>query len=119
MLVLFLISLLLAAAFGGSAAFLASGSEAAAPFLEEMQTSGLEPRSVWVAFAGTGAISGGIFDGFPCNIKGSPGKELNNNYTLTLRAGLPPCPWDIDGNQDVGFSDLLSILLNWGPCPGT
>jgi hypothetical protein len=29
----------------------------------------------------------------------------------------PPCPGDLDGNGLVGFSDLLLILSNWGPCP--
>lgn len=32
--------------------------------------------------------------------------------------GLLPCPEDLDGNGDVGFSDLLLVLKNWGPCEG-
>ena len=44
-----------------------------------------------------------------------------------------PCPWDLDGNNDVGIGDLLivladwgnpygigdllALLANWGPCP--
>ena len=28
-----------------------------------------------------------------------------------------PCPWDIDGNNDVGVKDLLFLLGAWGPCP--
>ncbi|MEE9130665.1 MAG: hypothetical protein V3T84_11655 [Phycisphaerales bacterium] len=27
-----------------------------------------------------------------------------------------PCPWDLDGNGVVGATDLLSLLVNWGPC---
>ena len=27
------------------------------------------------------------------------------------------CPWDLDGNGTVGASDLLALLVNWGPCP--
>ena len=29
----------------------------------------------------------------------------------------PPCPGDVDGNDDVGFTDLLAVLSAWGPCP--
>ncbi len=28
------------------------------------------------------------------------------------------CPWDLDGNGSVGASDLLSLLVSWGPCKG-
>ena len=33
--------------------------------------------------------------------------------------GVPqtPCPWDIDGSNDVGVKDLLILLGEWGPCP--
>ncbi|MBT8208566.1 MAG: hypothetical protein KJO18_09850 [Acidimicrobiia bacterium] len=27
------------------------------------------------------------------------------------------CPADFDGDQIVGFADLLQLLANWGPCP--
>ena len=30
----------------------------------------------------------------------------------------PPCPADLDGNGDVGASDLLALLASWGPCKG-
>ncbi|MEE9130931.1 MAG: hypothetical protein V3T84_13005 [Phycisphaerales bacterium] len=26
------------------------------------------------------------------------------------------CPWDLDGSGSVGASDLLSLLVSWGPC---
>ncbi len=31
----------------------------------------------------------------------------------------PPasCLADLDGNGNVGASDLLALLANWGPCP--
>jgi hypothetical protein len=35
----------------------------------------------------------------------------------SIRVG-PACPADIDGDGNVGFSDLLSVLTFWGPCPG-
>lgn len=28
------------------------------------------------------------------------------------------CPADLDGSGDVGFSDVLRIIANWGACPG-
>jgi hypothetical protein len=31
---------------------------------------------------------------------------------------LPPCPWDLDCNDDVGFDDLLAVLGAWGTEPG-
>ncbi len=24
------------------------------------------------------------------------------------------CPWDLDGNSNVGILDLLALLANWG-----
>jgi len=30
---------------------------------------------------------------------------------------VPPCTADVDGDSDVGFSDLLEIITGWGPCP--
>jgi hypothetical protein len=31
--------------------------------------------------------------------------------------GGDPCPADLDGNDGVGFGDLLVLLSAWGPCP--
>ncbi len=28
-----------------------------------------------------------------------------------------PSPPDFDGDGNVGFTDLLELLANWGPCP--
>ncbi len=33
------------------------------------------------------------------------------------KGGGDTCPWDIDGSGDVGITDLLALLANWGPCP--
>ncbi len=53
-----------------------------------------------------------------------PTMELDSiglNGVWMLRANAVPAPgaciWDIDGNGSVGASDLLSLLVSWGPCP--
>ena len=33
--------------------------------------------------------------------------------------GVPPCPADLDGNGEVNTIDLLILLGNWGPNPGS
>lgn len=50
---------------------------------------------------------------------GGPPNEVGDSYVLEVICvgGTPPCPWDINGDGQVGFADLLSILSNWGPCP--
>jgi len=40
--------------------------------------------------------------------------------TLSIRfvvLGKPPCLADIDGDEEVGFPDLLILLAQWGTCP--
>ena len=39
--------------------------------------------------------------------------------TLTISCPVVnPCPWDLDGNGDVGINDFLDLLAAWGPNPG-
>ena len=68
-----------------------------------------------------------IFDtGQDCNGNGIPDAcDIANGTSLDLNSnGIPdecessPCPWDLDGDGVVGASDLLSLLVNWGPCQG-
>ena len=35
-----------------------------------------------------------------------------------LQVGAPPCPWDLDGSGDVGITDFLVLLAQWGTDPG-
>ncbi|NNM25203.1 MAG: hypothetical protein HKO59_04325, partial [Phycisphaerales bacterium] len=70
-------------------------------------TTTLEPGTWWVFAAqpfGDLAV--------PC--------DDHAGYELTLACGpsVDPCPEDLDDSGDVGFSDLLAVLANWGPCPG-
>ncbi|MCP3902058.1 MAG: hypothetical protein GY715_00355 [Planctomycetes bacterium] len=31
--------------------------------------------------------------------------------------GAAPCPEDLNGDNEVGFGDVLQVIANWGPCP--
>ncbi|MEE9130855.1 MAG: hypothetical protein V3T84_12610 [Phycisphaerales bacterium] len=44
-----------------------------------------------------------------------PGTELNAFSFFEIVA---PCPWNLDGNNNVGVGDLLILLGAWGPNPG-
>ncbi|NNF41784.1 MAG: hypothetical protein HKO59_17940 [Phycisphaerales bacterium] len=37
------------------------------------------------------------------------------DYTVVV---TDPCPADLDGSGDVGFTDLITVLSFWGPCAG-
>ncbi len=75
------------------------------------------------AEAGAAYIYGGLGD---CNengeldlcdiADGTSGDDNNNG--IPDECEPPPCPWDLDGNNDVGVADLLSLLLQWGADPG-
>jgi hypothetical protein len=49
-----------------------------------------------------------VFDSVPDVIEG----------LVTLEIALATCASDVDGDGQVGFSDLLEVLSNWGPCVG-
>ncbi|MEE9130098.1 MAG: FG-GAP repeat protein [Phycisphaerales bacterium] len=60
-----------------------------------------------VAISGTTAIVGASFDDDNGNFSGSA-------YLFDASS----CPWDLDDDAVVGASDLLSLLVSWGPCKG-
>ncbi len=47
-------------------------------------------------------------------------RDSNNVSVFINQTCQPPkpCPWDLDANESVGVSDLLSLLASWGPCKG-
>jgi hypothetical protein len=65
-------------------------------------------------------------DSADCNENGIPDEceiaagtvEDENGNGIPDECEAPPCPWDLDGNGNVGASDLLSLLVSWGPCKG-
>jgi hypothetical protein len=44
--------------------------------------------------------------------------EHEDHEMMRQFATLPPCPGDLDADEDVGFQDLLAILSAWGACAG-
>jgi len=51
--------------------------------------------------------------------QGAGGTPCGSEYTVTAEVVLPPCPADLNFNGEVEFGDLLELLVQWGPCPGT
>ena len=43
--------------------------------------------------------------------------EARDILTLKFPGQTPAIPGDLDGDGQVGASDLLILLANWGPCP--
>jgi hypothetical protein len=44
------------------------------------------------------------------------GFEGGGTGTMNVTCGGGGCPEDFDGDGTIGFSDLVAILSNWGPC---
>ncbi len=42
--------------------------------------------------------------------------ELVGGFWSMPAPSAPPCPADLDGSGEVGFSDLLAVLSAWGAC---
>ncbi|NNF43927.1 MAG: multicopper oxidase family protein [Phycisphaerales bacterium] len=57
---------------------------------------------------------------FPCPADLDGDRDVGFTDLLTVLASWGPCdvecPADIDGSGDVGFTDLLAVLAAWGPC---
>lgn len=45
------------------------------------------------------------------------GSFAGNNTDCTTTNCQISCEGDISGNGDVGLTDLIAVLSNWGPCP--
>ncbi len=63
-----------------------------------------------VAISGATAIVGAVWDN-------DNGTQSGSAYVFDA-AGPSPCPWDLDDDAVVGASDLLALLVSWGPCKG-
>ncbi len=63
-----------------------------------------------VAISGTTAIVGAYWHD-------DNGTDSGSAYLFDA-AAPGKCPWDLDANGVVGASDLLALLVSWGPCKG-
>jgi hypothetical protein len=67
---------------------------------------------------GRGTMNNQLFP--DCNCNGTPdGDDIDGGGSADDNGnGIPdecePCPWDLDGSGDVGISDFLELLANWG-----
>ncbi len=68
-----------------------------------------------VAISGATAIVGAWWDDDAC--PGDPECNSGSAYLFDA-AGPGKCPWDLNDDGVVGASDLLALLVSWGPCKG-
>ncbi|NNF42624.1 MAG: hypothetical protein HKN62_06190 [Phycisphaerales bacterium] len=50
------------------------------------------------------------------NLGGSSGGFAVGEFGCAIIECGAICPWDLDYNGEVGFTDLLLVLASWGPC---
>lgn len=69
----------------------------------------------------TGTISGGVVEIAPCcppDLDFDCNVGITDFLTLLAEWGTDPGgPPDLDGDGDVGITDFLLLLAAWGPCP--
>ncbi|MCZ6851450.1 MAG: FG-GAP repeat protein, partial [Planctomycetota bacterium] len=97
--------------FSGSAYLFdtTSGEQIAKLLPEDGATDDLFGWSV--AISGTTALAGALVDDDNGDFSGSA-------YLFDAAAAPGMCPWDLNGNSDVGILDLLALLAAWGTDPG-
>jgi predicted outer membrane repeat protein len=86
----------------------------------------LSPGSPCIDAGDNTAVPKGIdtdLDGNPRFVDDPATKDTGNGDPPIVDMGayefqVVTCPWDLDGNGSVGASDLLLLLLSWGPCKG-
>ena len=69
---------------------------------------------------GSNSGSAYLFDASVCpwDLDANDSVGVSDLLSLLASWGLcKGCPADFDGNGNVGVSDLLALLANWGPCP--
>ena len=90
-------------------------------FIEKNKARGiLEQHQIdWnYSTLGRGTMNNQLFA--DCNCNGTPdGDDIDGGGSADDNGnGIPdecePCPWDLDGSGDVGITDFLELLANWG-----
>ena len=80
------------------------------------ETGGFSQAGASYVFGGAMDCNGnGILD--LCEIVDHSSPDKDGDGMLDECAGAP-CPGDLDGDDVVGFTDIVSLLAAWGPCPG-
>lgn len=64
----------------------------------------------------TGAVAGRFEDVVSPDL-GTWAVTVNGGTVTATLTGGPTCPRDVDQDGDVGLSDLLTVLADWGFCP--
>jgi hypothetical protein len=59
-------------------------------------------------------VQGGIWRN-----RGTDCADFNQNGAADVCEQLGPCRSDVDGDGEVDFVDLLSVLSDWGRCSGS
>jgi hypothetical protein len=67
----------------------------------------------WVALnVGPGSINDAGQIALKARIPGEPGSHA------LLLTPIDTCAADVDGSGEVDVSDLVALMMAWGPCPG-
>ena len=85
-------------------------------YLNEGGVLATDPSWTWDSSSVGTAIAFGDLtgDGLPELIVGNSGDD---SVHVFIHQGLP-CAADLDGDDEVGFGDILVLLAQWGPCSG-
>ncbi|MEE9130091.1 MAG: FG-GAP repeat protein, partial [Phycisphaerales bacterium] len=78
------------------------------------QTQLFPQPNAWTNFFGWSVAIDG-----ETTVIGADGEDQQRGAAYVFDVALNcDCPHDLDGNGSVGASDLLSLLVSWGPCKG-
>ena len=62
--------------------------------------------------------SSGSHDEFRLRFR-TEGNDSGDDWFIDdVSIGIDSCPGDTDGSGAVDFTDLITVLSSWGPCPG-
>jgi hypothetical protein len=92
--------------------FIVGGLEQCAPFViaegssVDCRSTGAASAEIEPGLLGVVFVATASFEGFPCG--------TSNDYRVTIECCAPnPCVEDFDGDEQVGVTDLVLLLLAW------